>query len=180
MTVSSHIFIAACVCIYTIYLCYIYGGNRYKNIYLMGSVFLLLEKIHYKNWFANADVSEHVCPIYPPRISIWAYQCPCLNIRLSFLCPLQKQREFSVTWGKFRIIKNIINLKYYFGVRILGWIHSISCLRCKTRWSKFFPLRVEQRHIQRKDSNCKQFTSGKRNSILGNLQLLLWVVEFLC
>jgi len=52
----------------------------------MRYVFLLLEKMHDKNWFSNADVSKHVCLMYPPRISI--YQCPCLNITFSFLCLL--------------------------------------------------------------------------------------------
>lgn len=73
MTVNSVISLYLSVSIATQYIngfLYIYLLEIYIKTFLIMSVFLLLQKIHYKNWSSNTDVSDHVCPIYPPRINI--------------------------------------------------------------------------------------------------------------
>lgn len=64
-------FIFICVYIYIIYLYYIniYGGNRYKTVILMESIFLLVEKIHYKSGFQMQMCLNMFVPFILPELA---------------------------------------------------------------------------------------------------------------
>lgn len=75
---------------------YIYGGNRYKKLFLMGSVFVSWRRYTRRTGFQmQMCLNIFVLFILPELTSkhIDAHA----EILLSFLCLLQKQREFSVT-----------------------------------------------------------------------------------